>query len=207
MISCQVLAHSLHYILVTNLVGYLVLTDTTGEYIMKMPNRQLDKATAGKKDMRSTLLEPYLDTEHERIVATNGHILAVCPVELDENDTSGTVSSESIKAALKIAPERARRDKTANVKANGSLVLENGATFPRESNGPFPQIDRVIPDTSVAEMVISFDAKLLKELADAINTPGTSVIKLHIKDNNSAFYVESDDMSDCYGVIMPCRVK
>jgi len=173
---------------------------------MQMPNRHIYKATSGPKDYREMLTEPYLDTEKSLIVATNGHILAACPVELDEDDTSGVVSTEAIKAAIKTSPVKRRQDKTANVKANGSLELDNGTTYPREEKGPFPQYERVIPDKDKAEMVISFDAKLLKALADAINTPGTSIVTLHIQDNNSAFYVDSDSLSECYGVIMPCRV-
>ena len=173
---------------------------------MKMQNRQIYKATSGPKDAREMLTEPYLDADKSLIVATNGHILAACPVLLDEDDTSGVVSTEAIKAAIKTSPGR-RQDKTANVKANGSLELDNGATYPREDKGQFPQYERVIPDKDKAEMVISFDAKLLKDLADAINTPGNSQIKLHIVDNNSAFYVESDNNSDCYGVLMPCRIN
>jgi len=177
---------------------------------MKMQNRQIYKATSRStdvRDVRAVLYEPYLDVETSLIVATNGHILAACPVELDEGDTSGVVSTDAIKAAIKDCPVKERDLKTASIKANGALELDNGATYPRVNNGTFPQYQRVIPDKGKAEMVISFDAKLLKDLADAINTPGNSQVKLHIVDNNSAFYVESDNQSDCYGVLMPCRIN
>ena len=174
---------------------------------MKMPNRNISKATAGPRQFRRVMEEPYLDTENSLIVATDGHILAACPVELDEGDTSGNVSSEAIKAALKSSPVKSRSAKTANIKANGSLELDNGATYPRENLGQFPDYKRIIPDLDKAEMVISLDAKLLKDLADAINTPGSSIVTLHIKDNATAFYVDSDALSDCYGVIMPCKVN
>ena len=173
---------------------------------MKMPNRKIEKAT-GYKDVRFYLNEPYLDTENSLLIATNGNILAACPVELDEGDTSGTITAESIKAAIKASPHKGIRDKTANIKANGSLELDNGQSFPRaELTQPWVQYQRVIPDPDKATTVISLDAKLLKDLADAINTPGTSVIELHITDNTSPFYVKSDSKSECYGVIMPCRV-
>ena len=173
---------------------------------MKLPNRQIFKAS-GNKDARFYLNEPYLDIDEKAVVATDGHVLAVCPVELDDGDTSGPITEESIKAAIKLSTVKTRSMKTANVKANGMLVLDNGATYPRPDNVTFPDYHRVIPDINKAEMVISFDAKKLKDLADAINTPGSSVVTLHIKDNNTAFYVDSDTMSDCYGVLMPCRVK
>ena len=178
---------------------------------MKMPNRNLSKVTSKPADYRDYLSEPYLDADaatfpHGVVVATNGSILAACPVELDDGDTSGHVSNEAIKAAIKASPARKKTDKTANIRANGSLELDSGATYPRENIGTFPDYKRVIPDKSKAEMVISLDAKLLKELADAICTPGSSIVTLHIKDNRDAFYVDSDKASDCYGVIMPCRI-
>ena len=171
---------------------------------MKMQNRQIFKA-AGNNDVRYYLNQPYLDTDESVMVATTGTVLAVCPVELDEGDTSGPVTTESIKAAIKASPG-SRIDKTANIKANGSLVLDNGATYPRPEDVNYPDYKRIIPDKDKAEMVISLDAKLLKDLADAINTPGSSVVTLHIQDNTTAYYVDSDAKSDCYGVIMPCRV-
>ena len=174
---------------------------------MKMPNRKIEKCS-GKNVRRYYLNQPYLDIEESAVISTNGHIMAVCPVELDEGDTSGPITAESIKAAIKASPVKAIRDKTANIKANGSLQLDNGQSFPREElTQKWVDYKRVIPDTDKTEMVISLDAKLLKDLADSINTPGTSVIKIRIIDNNTAFYVESDDKSECYGVIMPCRVK
>ena len=173
---------------------------------MKMPNRKIEKA-CGHKDVRYYLNEPYLDVENSVIIATSGTILAACPVELDEGDISGTVTAESIKAAIKASPVKAIKHKTANIKANGSLQLDNGQSFPRaELTRKRVDYQRVIPDTDKIEMVISLDAKLLKDLSDAINAPGSSVVKIHIQDNTKAFYVESDKGSECYGVIMPCRI-
>ena len=173
---------------------------------MKLPNRQIYKAVESTRGVRQILQTPYLDTDASAVIATNGHILAYCPVELDEGDTSGPITAESIKAAIKQSPMTCRVDKMANIKANGSLILDNGASYPRETVGQYVDYKRVIPDKSQAEYVISLDAKLLKDLADAINTPGSSIVKIHIKDNTSAFYVESDKDSECYGVIMPCKV-
>lgn len=172
---------------------------------MKMPNRKIEKCVS-KNDARYYLENPYLDTESSVIVSTNGHIMAVCPVELDKEDTSGSISTESLKAALKACTERTIKNKTANIKANGSLVLDNGQVFPRiELTQKWVDYKRVIPDASKAEIVIGLDAKLLKDLADAICEPGNSQIRLKITDHNTAIYVDSKG-SDCYGVIMPVRI-
>lgn len=173
---------------------------------MKMPNRKIEKVVS-KNDSRYYLENPYLDTDSSVIVSTNGQVMAVCPVELDEEDTSGPISTESLKAALKASPAKKLVDKTANIKANGSLVLDNGQVFPREElTQKWVDYKRVIPDASKAEIVIGLDAKLLKDLADAICEPGTSQIRLKIIDHNTAVYVDSKG-SDCYGVIMPVRIN
>ena len=52
---------------------------------MKMPNRKIEKVVS-KGDCRYYLENPYLDTEASVIVSTNGQVMAVCPVELDEED-------------------------------------------------------------------------------------------------------------------------
>lgn len=168
--------------------------------MMKIQNRKLD-GVVGKDKIRNYISQPYVDVDKKIMVATNGSILSVCPIEPDEGDTSGHIPLEAIKAAIK------GNKFDPCVKANGNITLESGQTFPREDLGQFPVWNRVIPDKDKAEIVISLDAKQLKALADAICNPGKqSIVRLHIKDNNTSFYVDTGD-SDCYGIIMPCRIK
>ena len=171
---------------------------------MKMHNSAIEKA-AGVKDVRHYLTQPYLDVERGAILATNGQILAVVPVDLDEDDTSGHVSIDAIKAARKQAPG-SRADKVLSIKANGGLLLQDGQSYPRGDLGKYPDIDRVIPDKDKAEHVFSIDATLLKNLAEAICEPGNSQVTLYLNDSNGGIYVEpNQDDSKAHGVIMPCR--
>lgn len=175
---------------------------------MQMPNLKIEGVVASKNDVRLNLQEPYLDVENRRMVATNGHAAVVVPVEIEDGDTSGHISVESIIAARKVAPERKRQHKTIRVAANGTLVLNNGASFPRSILGTYPNIDMVIPQRTYD--TISIDAERLLELAQAICLQGeTPMVTIHLsEDRNSGMRVErlkGDSDKGAFGVIMPCR--
>jgi hypothetical protein len=178
---------------------------------MKLNNQQIEQAV-GKKDVRYYLNEAYLqcDDEGMRILATDGHILAVVPVESDEPQTEGFISVEALKAGRK----------AGSLTANGSLSVPSGASFPRpltrDDGAPdakFPDVKRIIPEHSAAPDV-QIDAELIIRLARALcDVKGTNpkLINLHFAkkddgsvDPGSAVYVEPAN-GNGYGVVMPCR--
>ncbi len=133
---------------------------------MKIPTLKIESATA-KKDVRKCMESARLDVENQRLIATDGHILAIIPAEIDDGDTTGPISVEAIKAA--------RKSKSERIKANGSLVLDNKAEFPREDLGQYPDVDRVFKlgaadKRDESHIDVRFDARLLLRLAEAIST-------------------------------------
>lgn len=172
---------------------------------MKFPNTLIEKAT-GPKDIRSYLHEVYLDTDKKRLIATNGHIAVIVPVELSEQDTSGPVSADALKAA-----RRTTKSLTAisepEIICTDVLTVTNGPTFPRsELSGKFPDVDRIMPKKK-GRIKISFNAQLLVDLALAIGEGKHKTgVCLHIdpNDGETAIYVSNN--SDRYGVIMPMRL-
>ena len=175
---------------------------------MNVPTGLIEKA-AGIHDIRKHLNDPYLDTEKKRLIATNGHIAAIIPVEVSEADTSGPISAEALKAARKaakgsplggIAPTIACTEKT--------LEVGQGPTYPRpDLQNKYPDIDKVIPKTK-GYIKVGLDAKLLYDLALAIGEGKYKThVCLHIDPKNSkkgTIYVSNN--SDRYGVIMPVRL-
>ena len=175
---------------------------------MKLNNHQIELAAATQKDVRFYLRAPVLDTTDERepkLVATDGHILAVVPIELDDGDTAGPVYADALKAS--------RKTKEGTLLANGSLQIPGGAEFPRPENGHFPDWRRIIPEhDAIAD--ICLDAQQIINLAKAIcDVKGNN--QRHIKfyfqktkdgavDSDRPVYVESADATG-YGVIMPVR--
>src|SRR5688500_20246250 len=60
-------------------------------------------------------------------VATDGRMLACVPVELEEGDTPGLVSTEALAQARKLA----RKGEMARLEAHGVPKLPKGAPYPR----------------------------------------------------------------------------
>jgi hypothetical protein len=171
---------------------------------------QIEKACS-TDEMRPTLLAPYLDLSLEgkspRLVATDGHIMAALHVEPSEDDTTGWVSIDALKAMRKIKGAAASE---AAVICNGSCqVHPNGASFPRPEAGGriFPDFEAIINDTRGLERkaTISLNADLLKRLADAMGARD-SVLTLEIAGPADAVLVTGAGChADDIGLIMPVR--
>lgn len=176
---------------------------------MKLPkNCKIEKATS-TDSTRPAIGEPWLDVEAGKLVATNGRIIAVVPVEIEEGDASGYVTAEALKAARALVGKHL----PLAIKANGSLALYNGVTFPRpgvDDLGQFPNWKQVIPEKQEKPAIrIAFDVKLLSALCEAM---GTSGVILEASDDLTGIRVIPTGVSACqpgspqaFGVIMPLR--
>ena len=67
------------------------------------------------------------------MVATNGAIIAVVPVETEEGDATGFVTAEALKAERKVR---------LGMLCNGELKVAAGPTFPRRILGNIPTGDK-----------------------------------------------------------------
>ena len=55
---------------------------------MKIPNTKFEKCAAeARNDPRTYLSQPWLDVDKKRLLTTDGHVMAVIPVEVDDDDT------------------------------------------------------------------------------------------------------------------------
>jgi len=169
---------------------------------MQIDKKYKVEKCCAKSDVRYTggLQSPYL--EGDKIIATNGHALVVVPVVRAGTDTDGPVPIEAIKASRK-------RDAGGLIACNGGCDIETPTgkmTFPRPENCQFPKWEKVMP-TKAPEFTISFNAKLLHELAAAM---GTDCVTLRIVDDSSGIDVRPDDSkvnvgNEARGVLMPRR--
>ena len=180
---------------------------------MKIPNTKFDKC-ADPKGSRPYLREPWLDVDKERLVATNGHVMVVIPVEVDSDDTTGHVPMDAVKAARKVT------------KDDPHLLMETehanayGGRYPRGDLGKYPNVDQIIEPLpkGEGEADIILDAKMLYDLAQALMTCKTTEparVRLYFKkddegtvDKTAAIRVvplSPNAAADAFGVIMPCR--
>jgi len=170
---------------------------------MKLPTSEIEKA-AGIKDVRPYLNQPWLDVEKQRLLATDGHVLAIIPIkadELDAEDTSGPLTMAAIKAA---------RAKSAHntLVANGTIQVSADATvYPRPSDYVYPPVDKVQPAKPEREPDIVLDAALLHKLALALNAKKSKCKRISLwlpSEGGKASYVEGG-IEGAHGAIMPLR--
>ena len=176
---------------------------------MKLKDKKSIEQCAGKNDTRFYLNNPYLDAENKRLVATNGHCLAVVPVELSEGDTSGPVSADALKAARKtLAVFNPDLNGEAELVCNDQLEVTDGPTFPRPSfNGnKYPDIDAVVPDKK-GRICVGVRVQYLADVAKAIADSKHGGVKLWIDPENSeTVSILLEGENGAYGVVMPMRL-
>lgn len=164
---------------------------------------KIELAAADKSDYRYKLQE--IEFDGERLIATNGHILAIVPVEKGETDTPGGISPDVIKTARSIT----KKTDTIELELNGVAKLSNGVIMPRQSkDGTYPNW-KVISDNFVSSgHKIAFNVNLLKKLADAITQDGCVILDLP-ETNLEAIKVTSNNNKDngTYGYIMQVRMN
>ena len=119
---------------------------------------------AASGDARSYLNNTaYL--EGDKLVATDGSMMAVVPVEREPEDTDGFVQTEALKKAFKLA-----KPLPPMIKANGGLQFVDGSTMPRETKdgAKYPAWDlimKTVADDRLSEVTIGIDAELFYRLA------------------------------------------
>jgi len=184
---------------------------------MKLNKRCKIESATSKDKNRHNITEPYLEVRPDgqsRLMATDGRMLAVLPVETSEDDVSGYVSADALKASRK------GRTMESVIRCNGSLEVWHGATFPRPDPGTYPNVDVVMPKNEAThgkrKIRLSLNAALLARLADAMGTEGVTLEFLADESDGSVSDPlmvtprSTDDrkcaMDDALGVIMPMRL-
>ena len=155
---------------------------------------------------RTALQNVYLDREESqaKLIATDGRILAIVPVEAKEGE-SGFISPEALKAARKLKGD-------VEVACNGHLALLDGMQFPKpDVSGVFPQWRKVLPQAQGETLRIGLNPSLLLRLSEAIGAE-TVELTIDLSNPDGAIHVAvgktaSDENRDNAGVIMPVKVK
>lgn len=182
---------------------------------MKLPKNCKIESAVSKDKTRHSITEPYLDIRESgsRMVATDGKILAVVPVETTPDDISGYVSAEALKASRK------GRQVESVIRCNGALETWDGASYPRPDLGTYPKVDQVIPKnepTHIKKRVaVKLDSTLLSKLASAIGTEGVVMEMLWDSQDETVsdpIIVKPASTNGCrpaspeaFGVLMPMR--
>lgn len=127
------------------------------------------EAVVSKDQTRPVLTHLYLrieETEEGRkgtLEATDSYKLVRIPVEVEDDDTEGFIPVEVYKQARKVSSKTLG---AVEVKANGSLDLQDGSSFPRTMEGQFPRTGELM-NLAPSEFEIGLNARFLYDLAQA----------------------------------------
>ena len=173
-------------------------------------NVQIEKA-ASNDDTRKILCNPWLDGSN--LVATNGRILAVIPIEKSDHDTDGIIPSAALKEARKIKQDQ------VEINANGCVTYSNkngSFTLEREKDVTFPNYKQLIVNANDHKkyIKIALDVDLLINLAAALGGKNDQVnIEIPLNEEglplNHAFKVTPliPSQAGAFGLLMPCRIS
>lgn len=165
---------------------------------------------------RAVLHNVHLDVEAKSLVATNGHMIAIVPVEPEEGDVTGYVTPEALKAA-----REGGKFHEPSISCNSSLALPDGRSFPRpkaEDIGNYPNYKQVIPeaDRQVA-FTVRLNAEYLYSIAKAISDGKNTVVTLEFAEHirrahpDGTFTEHPQPIvvkgAGGKGVLMPCRMS
>ena len=137
------------------------------------------------------------------LVATDGKRLLVLPVEGEQLEKeNGPVPREALKLAREKRPSR--KQDVVSIVLNGKCELENGWTLPRptQEDMKYPNVEQVIPTPSSMDQKISFNARFLWEIAQALGVE--HVILTH---NPGGAITVTSPHEEAYAVLMPMRYE
>lgn len=153
---------------------------------MKIDTRYETERLVSKDATRPHLHNLHYDKGNQKLVATNGHAMAVVPVVPSDDDVAGWVTPDAMRAARKAAGKMS----SGEIHANGALAVKDGPTFPRPGalGVGFPPYEAVIPgyrQGDAGTVTVGIDAALLLELAKTLGahktTQGCALVHLTIK--------------------------
>lgn len=150
---------------------------------------------------RETLLNIYVSKKHA--VATNGHVLAMVPIEKEKGDTDGWITPDTLKLARKVTPKALG---TVHIGLNGAQVLPDGTTIPRPTEATPPDATNIIKAAKEdRKFTVGINASYLQSISEAL---GTDELVLSFSTPNSAILVKPlRDDSESLALLMPVRVK
>lgn len=169
---------------------------------MRLDKKYKIEKAASKDAAREIINSASL--EGNKLIATDGKILAVVPVKNDDGDKDAVIPSKALAAARKGASKHmplaidtsGDRIKIMCTKDGSDIYMDKLPTN-------FPKWKQVLPKKKRKELKVKIDPRLLWDLCQALGTDkGEGVVLSISTDSNAAIHVSA---GDAYGLIMPMR--
>lgn len=181
---------------------------------MKIPKTCKLEKVVTKDASREALLSILIESKdgQTNAVATDGRKMAVVPVELSDEDEIDGQKLMTPKALIEARKQAKRADKST-IGVNGAAMMPDGQVYPWQKDVNYPNWRAVMPDKvgGTHYQTVSFNAKYLFELAQAIGCPNDNV-QLQIETNPatgqidpSAPFIIEEKTTGGKGILMPMR--
>jgi DNA polymerase III sliding clamp (beta) subunit (PCNA family) len=183
---------------------------------MRYPKSWRIEGCISRDVTREKLMHAWLDVGKQRLVATDGHVLATLPVTLDEGDVSGVVPGEALKAAYKACQVNRHSEVLVQAKIDHLQMGNVAVSRPKLEDDHIlagDGVENVFPKFSAGDentVTIALNVDLLVACARAI---GEKHVRLTIRVPWSPFdpflvepNVTSDSKMGPRAVLMPVDV-
>jgi len=179
---------------------------------MKIPKTCKLEKVVSKDESREPLLSILIESKdgQSNAVATDGRRMAVVPIEIADEDQLDGQKLMTPKALIE-ARKQAKQAKESTIGLNGAAMMPNGEVYPWKKDVNYPNWRQVVPPNDNPRQTISFNAKYLYELAQAIGCPNDCVT-LQIETNSATGKLDAsrpliieEKTTGGKGVLMPTR--
>jgi len=181
---------------------------------MKIPKTCKLEKVVSKDESREPLLSILIESKdgQNNAVATDGRRMAVVPIEIADEDQLDGQKLMTPKALIEARKQAKRADKST-IGVNGAAMMPNGEVYPWKKDVNYPNWRAVMPDKvgGTHYQTVSFNAKYLFELAQAIGCPNDNV-QLQIETNPATGQIDpraaliiEEKTTGGKGVLMPTR--
>lgn len=146
-----------------------------------------------------------ISLQNGKAIATDGHVLAVVPVQMD-GDKVDRLSADLLAKARKATSKKDEDIILANL--NGTATLKDGSVLPNTyPDERFPNWENVVPDPASETFAIGVDVDLLVSACKAI---GNTKVVLHFSTPQRAMRLtvnDNTDSNEAWAIVMPCRIQ
>lgn len=174
---------------------------------MKLPECRIELVTSDEES-RYSLNGVLYDIKAKRLVATDGHALAVLPHDPDPEDVGGVIPAEAFKDARKLAKKAKKRKTELAILQEADTVTFSVEGLQSASfdliKSQFPAYEGLLPNGNIPPLTIALNAELLYKLALALQEEST-IVHLHIEGPDKAVIVKPSAAKNSIGLLMPCR--
>lgn len=168
---------------------------------MRVPNSKIYKAVAKEGENRLVLTQVFFDKDNERLVASDGFVMAVVPVDdIAPNDVGGLIDPDAFKMARKHGNGHLVADD------EHAVVLDTSWKVKRDI-GTYPDYESILKNRTNADKaapVLVLSALKLYRLAQAIcETPRLGVRIFLPQKPNEGIQVRPEIENGARGILMP----